>query len=146
MTTLPACPQLRQEIEKTLSPAIDCRAPYAKVMIAALMEIAQRSRHPLIAEIERLMVWVADLQSGMYVNCVYCGHRYGPCETTPVSMADALKRHIAECPAHPMSELIKALTAASHALKSYAYGNASPDLAKSVSQAADAALAKARAP
>lgn len=43
------------------------------------------------AAAERLKHWVDDLQSGMFVNCVYCGHRYGPGETTPVSMADALK-------------------------------------------------------
>ena len=49
--------------------------------------------------------WVRDLQSGMYVNCVYCGHRYGPGETTPVSMADALKAHVEACPKHPMSAL-----------------------------------------
>jgi hypothetical protein len=55
--------------------------------------------------IERLNRWVADLQSDMYVNCVYCGHRYGPGETTPVSMADALKEHIEQCPQHPMSAL-----------------------------------------
>lgn len=59
----------------------------------------------LRAEVERLRQWVHDLQSGMYVNCVYCGHRYGPQETTPVTMADALKEHIAQCPQHPMSAL-----------------------------------------
>jgi hypothetical protein len=57
------------------------------------------------SEVGRLRAWVDDLQSGMYVNCVYCGHRYGPNETTPVSMADALKAHIEECPDHPMSAL-----------------------------------------
>lgn len=56
-------------------------------------------------EIDRLRRWVDDLQSGMYVNCVYCGHRYGPGETTPVTMADALKAHIEECPRHPMGAL-----------------------------------------
>lgn len=55
--------------------------------------------------IVELEAWVNDLQSGMYVNCVYCGHRYGPNETTPVSMADALKEHIEHCPKHPMSAL-----------------------------------------
>jgi DNA-directed RNA polymerase subunit RPC12/RpoP len=59
----------------------------------------------LQADVERLTSWVADLQSGMYVNCVYCGHRYGPGEITPVSMADALKAHIETCPQHPMSAL-----------------------------------------
>lgn len=56
-------------------------------------------------QVSKLRSWVDDLQSGMYVNCVYCGHRYGPQETTPVSMADALKAHIEQCPDHPMSQL-----------------------------------------
>jgi DNA-directed RNA polymerase subunit RPC12/RpoP len=64
------------------------------------MEIAQ-----LVAELGKMKTWVDDLQSGMYVNCVYCGHRYGPKETTPVSMADALKKHVESCPKHPMSKL-----------------------------------------
>ena len=55
------------------------------------------------AEIKRLRQWVADLQSGMYVNCVYCGHRYGPDPGTPVAMADVLRDHIARCPKHPLS-------------------------------------------
>ena len=63
----------------------------------------------LQAEVERLKAWVDDLQSGMYVNCVYCGHRYGPGETTPVSMADALKAHVEQCSQHPMSALKTAL-------------------------------------
>jgi len=67
----------------------------------ASIGIANRLR----AENERLTAWVEDLQSGMYVNCVYCGHRYGPGETTPVSMADALKKHVEQCPEHPMSAL-----------------------------------------
>lgn len=59
----------------------------------------------LTKEIDRLNQWVNDLQSGMYVNCVYCGHRYGPAKDTPVSMADVLKQHIEKCPKHPMSAL-----------------------------------------
>ena len=54
-------------------------------------------------EIQRLKDWVTDLQSGLYINCVYCGHRYGPKEDTPVAMADVLKEHIAHCPEHPLS-------------------------------------------
>lgn len=61
----------------------------------------------LQADNERLAQWVNDLQTGMYVNCVYCGHRYGPRGKTPVSMADMLKKHIEICPKHPMS-LLKA--------------------------------------
>lgn len=60
-------------------------------------------------ELERLQRWVNDLQSGMYINCVYCGHQYGPKENTPVSMADVLKAHIAVCPQHPMSALRREL-------------------------------------
>lgn len=59
----------------------------------------------LMRELTQMQQWVNDLQSGMYINCVYCGHRYGPGETTPVSMADALKAHIEQCPKHPMSAL-----------------------------------------
>jgi hypothetical protein len=57
------------------------------------------------AEVARLRQWIADLQSGMYVNCVYCGHRYGPDPGTPVAMADVLKAHIEVCPEHPASQL-----------------------------------------
>lgn len=63
-------------------------------------------------EIERLQQWVADLQSGMYINCVYCGHRYGPKEEVPATMADVLKAHIATCPKHPVSKLLAAAKAA----------------------------------
>ncbi len=55
---------------------------------------------------DRLRSWVDDLQSGMYVNCVYCGHRYGPETETPTSMADVLKEHIATCPKHPMAKAV----------------------------------------
>lgn len=63
----------------------------------------------LKTELTQYKQWVADLQSEMYVNCVYCGHRYGPIENTPVSMADMLKEHIEECPQHPMSHLKRVL-------------------------------------
>jgi hypothetical protein len=60
-------------------------------------------------ENERLMQWVDDLQSGMFVNCVYCGHRYGRQDEVLASMADILKAHIAQCPKHPMSELLRVI-------------------------------------
>jgi hypothetical protein len=59
----------------------------------------------LRGEVERLTKWVNDLQSGMFINCVYCGYRYGPRKGTPVAMADVLKEHIEKCPQHPMSAL-----------------------------------------
>jgi len=55
------------------------------------------------AENGRLENWVNDLQSGMYINCVYCGHRYGPKDEVECSMQEALYKHIAECPKHPLS-------------------------------------------
>lgn len=60
-------------------------------------------------EIARLQQGVNDLQSGMFINCVYCGHRYGPDPGTPVAMADVLKAHVEQCPKHPMSALRKRL-------------------------------------
>lgn len=71
---------------------------------SAIAEQARQLKEAL-AQVERYKAWVDDLQSGMYVNCVYCGHRYGPTETTPVSIADALKEHIEHCPEHPASKL-----------------------------------------
>jgi len=59
----------------------------------------------LEGENEGFVQWVNDLHSGMYINCVYCGHRYGPSKDTPVSMADVLKAHVEKCPKHPMSQL-----------------------------------------
>lgn len=59
----------------------------------------------LTDHINSLNAWIDDLQSGMYVNCVYCGHRYVLNKDTPVSMADSLKAHIEECSQHPMSAL-----------------------------------------
>ena len=55
--------------------------------------------------VKQLEDWVNDLQSGMYINCVYCGYRYGPRDKVPASMADVLKSHIEKCPDHPMSKL-----------------------------------------
>lgn len=57
------------------------------------------------AENKRLQNQVDDLQSGMYINCVYCGHRYGPNTEVPATMADVLKAHVEQCPKHPMSAL-----------------------------------------
>ena len=55
--------------------------------------------------IEKQKRWIDDLQAGMYINCVYCGHRYGPEDEVPASMADVLKEHVESCPDHPMSKL-----------------------------------------
>lgn len=72
----------------------------------------------LQTENERLRRWVNDLQSGMFVNCVYCGHRYGAAEKVQATMADELKLHIAKCEKHPMALLLRACKGAYHALAS----------------------------
>ncbi len=59
----------------------------------------------LRADVARLQQWVNDLQAGMYINCVYCGHRYGPDDQVPATMAEVLTQHIEQCPKHPMSAL-----------------------------------------
>ncbi|HUV84241.1 MAG TPA: hypothetical protein VMV86_00945 [Methanosarcinales archaeon] len=76
-------------------------------------------------EIDRLYRWVSDLQRGIYVNCVYCGHRYGPESDTPVSMADVLKEHIEQCKEHPMSKLKHEIDANDSALERERRGVAS---------------------
>jgi hypothetical protein len=57
------------------------------------------------SELATMQAWVNDLQKGMYINCVYCGHRYGPDDKVKATMAEVLKAHIEECPKHPMSAL-----------------------------------------
>lgn len=69
----------------------------------------QDARDDLRKERDTLKQWVNDLQSGMFINCVYCGHRYGPKEATPTTMADILKEHISKCPKHPLAKLRKAV-------------------------------------
>lgn len=61
----------------------------------------------LETEVARLTQWVHELQSGMYINCVYCGHRYGPADQVPATMQQALYAHIAECPKHPLSKALR---------------------------------------
>jgi len=65
--------------------------------------------HEAVKRIQKLEKWVNDLQSGMYINCVYCGHNYGPQKDTPVCMADVLKKHIEKCPDHPLSAYKKCI-------------------------------------
>jgi hypothetical protein len=73
-----------------------------RIYLAEGADVEQRK------QISQLSKWVDDLQAGMTVNCVYCGHRYGPDPGTPVAMADMLKAHIARCDKHPMARLLDA--------------------------------------
>ena len=57
----------------------------------------------------RLKRWIEDLLGGGYVNCVYCGYRYGPHNDTATSMSDVLKEHVMQCEHHPMAKYREAL-------------------------------------
>ncbi len=67
-----------------------------------LADIHEENQSELLAEIKRLQKWLNDLHSGMYINCVYCGHRYGP-DSEEGIMSEVLHEHIATCPEHPLS-------------------------------------------
>jgi len=53
-------------------------------------------------KIKQLKDWISDLQSGMYVNCVYCGHRFKPNPEAFPSQAEVLREHMEKCPEHPL--------------------------------------------
>jgi hypothetical protein len=52
----------------------------------------------------RLAAWVRDLQSGMHLNCVYCGYRAEP------ATSDVLHDHILTCDKHPAAVLRAEIT------------------------------------
>lgn len=85
---------------ETLMGARPQRSFVARVLLSVVLNFPA---HDLREENARLRAWVDDLQSRMYINCVYCGHRYGPEESTPMSMADVLTAHVQVCPKHPLS-------------------------------------------
>ncbi len=60
-----------------------------------------------VGELERYKQWVADLQEGTFINCVYCGHRYPP--GTPDVRSMILTEHIRQCPEHPLNEALELL-------------------------------------
>lgn len=72
--------------------------------LMALVDDLKHEQDVIVEEVNRLQSWINDLQAGMFINCVYCGHRYGPDDEVPATMADALKEHIEQCPKHPMSK------------------------------------------
>jgi plasmid maintenance system antidote protein VapI len=97
-------PQISDTLKKILdgAPSIESLIPDPYVV----MDL-QRKSVELHSHILELQQWINDLQAGCYINCVYCGHRYGPNDEVPGSMADVLKEHIEKCPKHPMSILRK---------------------------------------
>lgn len=93
----------KAETEKIIREAYAEQAAELKARKQDYLTNERQRSHLANVEIPRLQQWVNDLQSDMFINCVYCGHRYGPREDTPVAMADVLKAHIEKCPEHPLS-------------------------------------------
>jgi len=63
--------------------------------------------------LDKLEQWIDDLSSHMYINCVYCGHRF--CKQSEsgqhpvkklVEYIEKLIEHMEHCSKHPMSKLI----------------------------------------
>jgi hypothetical protein len=84
---------------------------------AALIEQDGIELARLAAENKQLRDWKDDLHAGMYINCVYCGHRYGPDDEVPATMAQALYDHIQQCPEHPLSHASARIAALEAALR-----------------------------
>lgn len=47
--------------------------------------------------------WIDDLQSKLFINCVYCGHRYGP--TQLEIPREMLIKHQLDCPSAPLRSI-----------------------------------------
>ena len=83
--------------------------PVYHKFIQADYERMRQEKDRLTEEVKKMEQWVDDLQSGMYISCTYCGHRYGPNDgqNHVITMREALHKHVEQCPKHPMSELKK---------------------------------------
>lgn len=91
-------------IVKNLSDKVAETHEVLRFTLSGVRDVAE-DIEALKTENARLKQWVSDLQDGTFVNCVYCGHRYGKVGEVPESMSDILKAHIETCPEHPMSRL-----------------------------------------
>ena len=81
------------------------------------------NENDILEEISQLKKWIDDLQSSKYINCVYCGHRYGPDPGTPVAMAEVLKKHIEQCPKHPLFQARKEIRCLKEIIKQAGLSN-----------------------
>lgn len=59
----------------------------------------------LQAKNKELEIWIDNLQSGTVITCVYCGHIHSVQKNShPLTVREALRKHIEICPKHPMSK------------------------------------------
>lgn len=56
--------------------------------------------------LDKLEQWIDDLSSHMYINCVYCGHRFCKQSESGQHPVKKLTEHMEHCSKHPMSKLI----------------------------------------
>lgn len=82
--------------------------PFHKVKYSNLeCDLANDRIAVLEMENEKLERWVDDLQAGGWVNCVYCGKRYGARDEqlkVHETMREALEEHVESCPKHPLAK------------------------------------------
>ena len=52
-------------------------------------------------EIKTLKGWINGLPQ-LYVNCVYCGHRFKPNPEVFPSQTDVVREHMEKCSKHPL--------------------------------------------
>ena len=67
--------EVRLEAMREMLESKGFRLAHRKDVVAEI-DPALKELAVLRAENGRLQAHVDDLQSGMYINCVYCGHRY----------------------------------------------------------------------
>ena len=77
-------------------------------MVDSIEEEYEDKIEVLNKQIKELEAWIADLQSGLYINCVYCGYRYPP--GTPDVRDKVLYEHIKQCKKHPLSKALERIT------------------------------------
>lgn len=65
-------------------------------------ERVEQLEKKLKSEILRYDAWIEDILSEKYVNCAYCGHRYGK-ENDSANM-EAVRKHVENCSKHPMAK------------------------------------------
>lgn len=95
---------------------INCAGPVAH-RIRVLKQEWSEHIDRLEAELAEAKQWIDDCQAGMYINCVYCGHRYGPDDEVEATMQQALYDHIKVCPKHPLSKALAENTQLKEELK-----------------------------
>jgi len=98
------CSTCSQKLITELEQKVECLKDHRQTLVNVI-NAPSPTIDKLQTDLEHYKKWVDELQSGLYINCVFCGHCYGPRDDPTSRMADVLKRHVENCPEHPMSKL-----------------------------------------